>query len=120
MKVRSKTFDCAVVFLNQLITNKKVNATILANQTDSDVRTAKRAIQYVKEMIIELDLNLQFWFDYKSNSTRYFLHTPYEIEFLQTLSYKALSKYLPLIVMLKLLFNQKVNYKELSQDGYKC
>ncbi len=71
-------------------------------------------------MAKDLNLSLHFWFDYKNNKTNYYLSSPYKIEFLQELSYKQLSKNLPFIVMLKLMFNQKVNYRLLSQDGFKC
>ena len=120
MKVRSKTFDCAIAFLVLLITNNKVNSTIIASKTESDIRTARRAILQVKEMTKNLKLSLHFWFDYKTNTTNYYLSSPIKIEFLQDLSYKQLSMHLPYIVMLKLLFNQKVNYRVLSQDNYKC
>ena len=120
MRTRSKHFYASVYFLNELLSNKKINAVKLSKECDTCLRNARTAIKEVKSMLKDLNLNLVFWYDNDSKSDIYYLASTFDYDILQKLTYKNLHKHLPYIVMIKLMFNQKVNYKELSQDGFKC
>ena len=106
MRTRSKHFYASVYFLNELISNKSINAIKLAKECDTCVRNARLAIKEVKNMLIDLKLNLAFWYNNELNSNTYYLTSTYNIDILQNLTYKNLHKHLPYIVMIKLLFNQ--------------
>lgn len=120
MKVRSKHFYASIYFLNELLRNKQINAVTLSYKCETCIRNARLAINEIKDMLLDLNLNLAFWYDSNTNSNVYYLKPPLDQSILQNLTYKNLDKYLPYIVMIKLLYNQKVNSEELSQDGFKC
>ena len=120
MKVHTKHFYTSIYFLNELLSNKRINAVTLSDMCETCLRNARKSIREIKDMLLDLNLNLIFWYDRNTNSNVYYLKPPTNHSLLQNLSYKNLDKYLPYIVMIKLLFNQKVNNEELSQDGFKC
>lgn len=120
MKVHTKHFYASIYFLNELLQNKEINASMLSYKCETCIRNARAAIKEIKDMLLDLNLNLTFWYDSTTNSNVYYLKTPLNQSILQNLTYKNLDKHLPYIVMIKLLYNQKVNNKELSKDGFKC